>query len=41
MTTNTVKQTIFEVEAAMEKALQRVAPIDDLRAIIARKKPKK
>ena len=34
-------QTIFEVEEAMEKAIQRAAPIDELRAIIARKKPKK
>jgi len=34
-------QTIFEVEDAMEKAIQRVASLDELRAIIARKKPKR
>lgn len=34
-------QTILEVEDAMEKAIQRIAPVDELRAIIARKKPKK
>lgn len=34
-------QTIFEVEDAMEKAIQSNAPTDEIRAIIARKKPKK
>jgi len=34
-------QTIFEVEDAMEKAIQRIASLDELRAIIARKKPKR
>lgn len=34
-------QTIFEVEGAMENAIQRNAPVDELRAIIARKKPRK
>ncbi len=34
-------QTLFEVEEAMEKAIQRDAPLDEIRAIIARKMPKK
>ncbi len=34
-------QTIFEVEAAMEEAILRDAPLDEIRAIIARKKAKK
>jgi regulator of RNase E activity RraA len=34
-------QTIFEVEDAMEKAIQSDAPTNEIRAIIARKKPKK
>ncbi|MDZ4164910.1 MAG: RraA family protein [Smithellaceae bacterium] len=34
-------QTIFEVEQAMEKAIQGNAPDEELRAIISRKKPKK
>jgi 4-hydroxy-4-methyl-2-oxoglutarate aldolase len=34
-------QTIFDVEAAMEKAIQEIAPVDELRAIISRKKPKR
>ncbi len=34
-------QTILGVESAMEEAIQRIAPLDELRAIIARKKPKK
>jgi len=34
-------QVIFEVEEAMEKAIHGGAPVDKIKAIIARKKPKK
>lgn len=34
-------QVIFEVEEAMDNAIQGGAPIDEIKAIIARKKPKK
>jgi 4-hydroxy-4-methyl-2-oxoglutarate aldolase len=34
-------QTIFEVEAAMEKAIATCAPVDEIKAIIAKKKPEK
>jgi len=34
-------QMIFEVEAAMEKAIATCAPVDEIKAIIAKKKPKK
>jgi hypothetical protein len=34
-------QVIFEVEEAMEKAIRGGAPVDEIKAIIARKKPKK
>jgi 4-hydroxy-4-methyl-2-oxoglutarate aldolase len=34
-------RVIFEVEAEMEKAIATCAPIDELKAIIAKKKPKK
>jgi 4-hydroxy-4-methyl-2-oxoglutarate aldolase len=32
-------RTIFEVEEGMEKAIQRDAPIEEIKAIIAKKKP--
>jgi regulator of RNase E activity RraA len=34
-------QIIFGVEAAMEKAIATSAPVDEIKAIIAKKKPKK
>jgi 4-hydroxy-4-methyl-2-oxoglutarate aldolase len=34
-------RTIFEVEEGMEKAIQTDAPIDEIKAIIAKKKPKR
>lgn len=34
-------ETIFEVEGAMERAIASCAPVDEIKAIIARKKPKK
>ncbi len=34
-------QVIFGVEAAMEKAIATLAPVEEIKAIIARKKPKK
>jgi 4-hydroxy-4-methyl-2-oxoglutarate aldolase len=34
-------QVIFDVEEAMEKAIPEGAPVDEIKAIIARKKPKK
>jgi 4-hydroxy-4-methyl-2-oxoglutarate aldolase len=34
-------QVIFEVEEAMEKAIQGEASVEEIKAIIARKKPKK
>ncbi len=32
---------IFEVEKAMEKAIANCAPVEEIKAIIAKKKPKK
>jgi regulator of RNase E activity RraA len=34
-------ETIFEVEGAMERAIASCAPVDEIKTIIARKKPKK